>query len=164
MIALMFLGAGLTWLAFSWFLARKVPRWLAIKTVIAQGATSVVVMALLLFGPFVDEIVGMRQFERLCRERATVWTADSANSVIRAIKGDTKYVDLVGYWIPIKSQQIEYFNADTGERFLAYEILHTRGGRVARMVLLSGEHSCSPPAPNAMNYLDIDKLIKQGKS
>jgi hypothetical protein len=88
MVGLLFLAAGLTWLAFSWFLAWKVPRWLGIKTVSAQWAASAVAMALLLFGPFVDEILGMRQFEKLCRERATVWTAASAKSVTRAIKGD----------------------------------------------------------------------------
>jgi hypothetical protein len=161
MIGLMFMVAGMAWLAFSVFLALKVPQWLGIKTTGAQWVASALVFGLLLIGPFIDEIVGMQQFNKLCKERAVVWTAEDAISVTRAIKGETKYVDLPGYWIPIKSQQNEYINVDTGELFLKYEILHTRGGRIVGLVLLDGEHSCSPPVPNAMNRLNIDKLIKQ---
>lgn len=160
MIGLAFLSAAILWLGLSLWLALKLPAWLRVQSPARRSGVTATALAALIVGPFVDEIVGMRQFERLCRERATVWTSADASSVTRAIKGRTRFERLPGYWITIHSQQIEYLNAGSGKPFLKYEILHTKGGRIAGIALLGGEHSCSPPAPNAMNELNIDKLVK----
>ena len=118
---------------------------------------------MLLIGPFVDEIVGMQQFEKLCAERTVIWVDTDAALVKRATRGQTEFVDLSGYWIDIKAQKVTYLNKETGKIFISYEILHTSGGRIAKFFLLGGKHSCTPLAPNALNTLEIDKLISEGK-
>ncbi|MBL8372257.1 MAG: hypothetical protein JNK28_12795 [Burkholderiaceae bacterium] len=164
MIGLTFLAIGLLWLAFSVFVGRKLPRWLGIRNPAGKWAVTVAAVAVLLIGPFVDEIVGMRQFERLCKERAVVWVGPGAEKVTAAKKAATKQEDLSGYWIPIHSRKVVYLDAASGIPFLGYETLSTKGGRIARVALLGGEHSCRPPNPNAMNYLNIDKLLEEGKT
>ena len=69
MIGLTFLAIGLLWLAFSVFVGRKLPRWLGIRNPAGQWAVTVAAVAVLLVGPFVDHIVGMRQFQKLCDEQ-----------------------------------------------------------------------------------------------
>ncbi|MBI2728278.1 MAG: hypothetical protein HYX42_18720 [Polaromonas sp.] len=163
MIGSIFLGAAIFWLLLTVSLTIKIPRWFGLK-LYASWLLRLLMLPLLLVGPFVDEIVGMRQFEKLCQERAVVKLSPGASQVKRAKRAETRYVDLLGYWINIDAQQITYLNADTGEPFLTYEILRTKGGRIAGTALLGGVHSCSPPVPNAMNRLDIDKLVKQGSA
>ena len=164
MIGIMFLAAAVIWLAISLYFSLKVPSWLGMTGLYKPLIVSALVLAVLLIGPFVDEIIGMRQFEKLCKERAIVQVSVNADQVHRAARANLPTVALQGYWVKIESQPVAYIDLDTGRTFLKYDILHTKGGKVAGLALLDGEHSCSPPAPNAMNDLDIDRLITQGKS
>jgi len=138
-------------------------RWLGVKNAIGRLAIGFLLIAILLAAPFVDEIVGMQQFEELCAKRAVIWVDSGAGSVKRGTRGETKFVDLSGNWIHITAQKVTYLNKDTGKTFVSYEILHTSGGRIAKFFLLGGKHSCSPSVPNALNTLEIDKLISEGK-
>lgn len=157
MIFLIFLLVVAGWLALSVFLARRIPRWLGIER--HAKSASFAFFVLLLVAPAVQDIVGMLQFERLCKERAVLHVSPVADQVKRAVRSKTLYVDIPGYWVNVSAQQIAYLGADTGEPFLWYEILHTKGGIVGSIALLGGEHSCSPPDMSAMNRLDIDKLV-----
>lgn len=163
MIGFLFLGAALFWLGFTVYLIIIAPGWLGLKTT-TSWLLRLLLVPLLLVGPFMDEIVGRRQFETLCEERAVVWVAPNAEKVTAARKAATKHEDLSGYWIPIRSRKFEYLDAASGVPFMGYEAFSTKGGRIARIALLGGEHSCSPPAPNALNHLNIDKLLEQGKT
>ncbi len=165
MIGLAFLGVAILWLALTIYLTIKIPRWLGLVNR-TSWLLRLLLVPLMLVGPFIDEIVGMRQFEELCKERAVVKVSSNAAEVLRATRkrdGNLPMLELPGYWIKIQSQREGFIDVDTGKTFLSYEILHTRGGRIVGMALMGGEHSCSPPIPNAMNSLDIDKLLKQGK-
>jgi hypothetical protein len=162
MIGLMFLGVALLWLWLTVYLTVKAPRWLGLKSY-TSALLRLLLVPLLLVGPFVDEIVGMRQFERICQERAVVWVNPGAEKVTRAREGSERYEDLAGYWVPIRVRKIVFLDADSGEPFVGYEALSTKGGRIARIALLGGEHSCRPPNPNALNDLNIDKLLEQGR-
>lgn len=164
MIGLTFLAIGLLWLAFSIFVGRKLPRWLGIRNPAGQWAVTVAAVAVLLVGPFVDHIVGMWQFERLCGERAIIWTSADAKTVTKARRGETRTIILPSLWIVIRSQQTEYVNIDTGKPFLKHEMLYTKGGHLGGLLRLGNDYSCAPSIPNAMNELNIDKLIEQGKS
>lgn len=163
MIGLMFLCAALLWLLFTVYLTVKVPRWLGLKSHV-KWLARLLLVPILVVGPFVDEIVGMRQFERLCQERAVVWVKPGAEKVTKAREGPEKYEDLTGYWVPIRVRQIVYLDAESGIPFVGYVALSTKGGRIARIALLGGEHSCRPPNPNALNDLNIDKLLDQGRN
>ncbi len=110
--------------------------------------------------PAVQDIVGMWQFDRLCKERVTLHVSQGAEQVKRATRAKTQYVDIPGYWIKITAQKIAYLDAATGSPFLSYEILHTKGGLIGGITLLGGDHSCSPPDMSAMNRLEIDQLVK----
>ena len=69
MIGLLFLGAALLWLALSGYLALQLPKWFGVSKPVARWLTSAAVFLILLIGPFVDHIVGMRQFQKLCDEQ-----------------------------------------------------------------------------------------------
>ncbi len=164
MIGLLFMAMGLLWLALSWYLAKRLPNWLSIRHPIAQWLMRAMVMLLLLVGPFVDHVIGMAQFEGLCKERAVVWVGPGAEKVTAAKEAATKHEDLSGYWISIHSRKITFLDASTGIQFMGYETLSTKGGRIARIALMGGEHSCRPSNPNQLNQLNIDKLLEQGKN
>jgi len=163
MIGLTFLAIGLLWLAFSVFVGRKLPRWLGIRNPVAKWAVTVVAVAVLLIGPFVDHIVGMRQFQKLCDERTVIKISKTANQVIRAKQLVLPTTELSGYWIKIRSSPIVYIDADTSQEFLRYEILNTKGGRVGGLVMLEGSYQCLPKDYSPTKNLNIDKLLQQGK-
>ena len=162
MIGLLFLSLAILWLALVIYLTIKIPRWCGV--VRHAWLLRLLLVPLLLVGPFVDEILGMRQFEALCKERATsIWISPEAEQVKRARRVGSQFTNLAGYWINIESQLASYEDVDTGRTFLRYELLHTTGGRIAGITLLGGKHSCSPKDFSAMNRLNIDKLIQQGE-
>jgi hypothetical protein len=163
MIGLSFLAVGLAWLAFSIWFALRLGRWLGIKTPSAQKAVAAVALPILLIGPFVDHIIGMRQFERLCDERTVMKISESANQVIRAKQLAMPTVELSGYWIKIKSSPIVYVDVDTNQEFLRYEILNTKGGVVGGLVRLGNSYQCLPKDYSPTNDLNIDRLLRQGK-
>ncbi len=159
---LIFLLATGLWFAFCVFLARKIPGWIGAKRF--GLVLGVVIFPVLLVAPVVDEIIGMRQFEQLCKERAVVRVSPEAAQVTSAKISTSPVVNLAGYWIEIQSQTVVYLNAETGRPFYSYESLITKGGRVARIALMGGTHSCT--AKNIVetsNQLNLEKLLEQGK-
>ena len=161
MIGLSFLAVALLWLALVYYLTVNLPRWLGFKK--GVWPLRAVLLPLLLVGPFLDEIVGMKQFRTLCEERSVVQVSPGAEKVKRARDSERTTTELKGYWISIRSQPVEYIDSDSGSVFLKYEILHTKGGRIAGMTLMGGQHSCSPPDRSVLKRLDIDRLLQQGK-
>lgn len=65
MIGLMFYGAILLWLAFTVFLALKLPRWLGIKKHLKLW--SILFGVLIFFLPVLDEVLAYPQIRHLCR-------------------------------------------------------------------------------------------------
>jgi hypothetical protein len=161
MIGLMFLGVAILWLALTVYLTIKTPRWFGLKNY-ASWLLRLVLVPLLLVGPFVDEIVGMRQFERLCEESHKPWISADSEKVRRARRVDSPIVDLTGYWINIRSQPESFVDQESGGTFLKYRLLHTSGGRIAGIALLGGARSCAPDYSEINKRIDVDKLIKQG--
>ncbi|MES2831503.1 MAG: hypothetical protein V4695_05865 [Pseudomonadota bacterium] len=162
MIGLLFLGVALLWLVLTIYLTIKIPRWFGLKSS-SRWLLRLVLVPLLLVGPFVDEIVGMRQFKRLCEERAVFKVHPNSNYVKRAKQVYTDYAAVPGYWIDITSQKVSYIDLDTGIAFLNYEVFFTKGGRIAGIALMGGEHACSPKDKSEFERLKIKQLIEQGK-
>ncbi|MES2831501.1 MAG: hypothetical protein V4695_05855 [Pseudomonadota bacterium] len=162
MIGFLFLGVALLWLVLTVFLTIKIPRWLDLKSS-SRWLLRLALVPLLLVGPFVDEIVGMRQFKRLCEERAVFNVHPNSNHVNRAKEVYTDYTAVPGYWIDITSQKVSYIDLDTGIAFLSYEVFFTKGGRIAGIALMGGKHACSTRNKSEFDRLKIEQLIEQGK-
>jgi hypothetical protein len=162
MIGLLFLSVGIGWVWLAlWvalWVARKAPAWVGVKHPVGKSLLGAVVLAVLLVGPFVDHIIGVQQFEKLCDERTVMQVSPIANLVVRATR-----LELPGYWIKIRSSPVAYADADTGRQFLRYDILNTKGGRVAGFAMLGGSHQCTPKDYSPAERLNIDKLVEQGK-
>ena len=141
MIGLMFLAAGLLWLALAIYLIVRLPHWLRLKKFVRP--LQAVLLLLLLVMPFVDEIVGMRQFRALCEERTAPRIADDAASVEWAKVSDSKPQLLKGFVIDVEASTVSYVDSATEKVFLEYEYFKTRGGRIAGIALMEGWHSCS---------------------
>ncbi len=149
MIGLTFLAIGLLWLAFSVFVGRKLPRWLGIRNPAGKWAVTVAAVVVLLVGPFVDHIVGMWQFERLCDERTAPRIAANAADVEFAKVSDSASRVLDGFFIDIQVSTVSYVDPATGKALLEYEYFKTRGGRIAGLALIGGWNSCSAESKNS---------------
>ena len=160
MIGLLFLSLAILWLALVVYLTIKIPRWCGV--VRHAWLLRLLLVPLLLVGPFVDEIVGMRQFEELCKERTAIWMSPDAGQVKRAKRIGLLPTDVLGYWIEIRSQVVEYVDIDTGKTFVRYELLNTHGGRIAGARLMEGTISCQPKDGTLNSLIDIDKLVRHG--
>ena len=159
---LIFFGILGGWLFLSFYLPVKIPGWLGIKRY--GGLVTIVLIPLMLGSMFIDEVIGMRQFEQLCKERAVVWVSPEAGQVKRAKKVELPESLISGYWIQIESWQIRYLDADTNKPFFSYETLITKGGRIASIALMGGVHACKPKnLIETYKQLDIDKLSDEGK-
>ena len=162
MIGLAFLAIALVWLALSALLAAKLPKWFGVAKPEWRWSISAALFLLFLIGPFVDHAVGMKQFERLCEERAVMQVGPTATRVVRAKRLDLPTTALEGYWIEIRASSVVYLDADTGQEFLRYDILNTNGGRIAGFAMLGGSYQCTPKDYTPAKRLNIDKLVEQG--
>lgn len=156
MIGLSFLAVALLWLALAFYLTAKLPLWLGLKKLI--WPLRIVLLSILLVGPFVDEIVGMRQFRALCEEQTTISVSSDAGSVRRARDISVEKQILPGYWINIWASRRTYFDLDTGKEFLSYPVYRTQGGRVAGLALLGGWHFCSAESSDNRNNQQFKNL------
>ena len=143
MIGLTFLAIGLLWLAFSVFVGIKLPKWLGIRNAVGQWAVTVTTVGVLLVGPFVDHIVGMRQFRKLCDEQTGLQILPSAANTKKAKELSAQSLPLNGYAITIKQQARKIIDNDTGKEIAQYNYFSTGGGRIGSLFMMGGEHACS---------------------
>jgi hypothetical protein len=98
---------------------------------------SVVVFAVLLPLPLIDEIVGGRQFEQLCKENSTI-QVDRATAVGKTVYYDPQpRVEMKGSWIRIVLQPHRFVDAKTSEFVIGYNTLIATGGRFIQMLGIS---------------------------
>lgn len=147
MIGLSFLAVGLIWLALSWTLVTRLPKWLSIKRPLAQWSLRALLLLLLLIGPFVDHIVGMWQFDNLCAEETRLWVSPNAGKTKRG-KGLSGSSELMkDYFISIKRTKKIVIDLDTNEVIARYNYFATHGGRFGPLLSLGGEQVCSVTDP-----------------
>lgn len=161
MIGMMFLAVGLLWLALSWYIAKRVPVWSSIRQPIAQWLMRAVVMLVLLVGPFVDHIVGMRQFEKLCAEDGRLEISPAAANTTRARELSGQFEALKGYAIPIDRQVRRIVDLDTGEKIAQYKYFSTPGGVVGKLPQLGGLFTCSASLRGHVDALALKELATQ---
>jgi hypothetical protein len=163
MIGLSFLAAGLAWLALSWYLATRLPVWLGIVKPAWQWPISALLLAAFLIGPFLDHIVGMRQFDKLCKEQTGLQISPKAENVKRGIQLSSAPQLLKGYAIPIKQRTDSIVDLGTSEVVAQYKHFSTVGGRVGGMVRLGGAYECAifqSNHPDFSKYLGLKNQIE----
>lgn len=160
---LVFILLAGVWLAVALMLSINIPKWLGMKPFLGW-VLCMLLLPVLLVAPFVDDIVGMRQFEQLCKERAVVRISPEASQVKRAQRLDSVTMELPGRWIKIESQSGGYVDLDTKKPFMTFEAFHTKGGRIAAIAMMGGSHSCFPKDEGLiLKRLNMDQLLEQGK-
>lgn len=152
MIGLSFLAIGLFWLWLSWSLASHFPSWLGIAKPLGRWVLISTVLLLLMVGPFIDHIVGMRQFKRLCDEQTELQIFSAAENAKRARELPAKLELLAGNIIPIERQHRKIIDADTNELIATYNYFTTGGGRLGGVIMLGGQYSCSISQPRHVNH------------
>jgi hypothetical protein len=161
MIGLMFLGIFALWIWLAVYLGLRIPKWFEWQW---KNLISVLLIPVIAAAPFVDEVLGMRQFKQLCKERDVVHLSPNASQVKRATGVYGPYVELPGYWITIRAWRVAYIDIDSAKTFYSYERLYTKGGRIAGALLMGGEHSCEPrESQEIVRRLHINKLLDEGR-
>jgi hypothetical protein len=116
---------------------------------------------LLLVGPFVDHIVGMRQFEQLCAEDGRLQISPAAANTKRANELYGQFETLEGYAIPIEGQVRRIVDSDTGEQIAQYKYFSTPGGRIGKLPELGGRFTCSASGRTHIDSKKLDALAAQ---
>jgi len=126
---------------------------------------SILLFPIVLTAPFADELIGQWQFSRLCEREAVVTLSPDWEKVKRARDKKKPIVVLDGYAIPIRSQNDEYLDIDTGRTFVSYQRFHTNGGFLRRNLLgLEGSTTCRPkPLESAYTEIHLQTLLDNGK-
>ena len=164
MIGLLFLSLAILWLALVVYLTIKIPRWCGVVRHVAL--LRLLLFPLLLVGPFVDEIVGMRQFEKLCEERALLIVSADAELVKRAKVTHSDLQELPGYWIGISASRSSYIDIDTGKVFMTFDDFATHGGLFGGATYLGGLRWCGAQRDRQFEALakriNLQKLLDAG--
>lgn len=97
----------------------------------------ILVFVVMLPLPLIDEIVGGRQFEQLCKENSTI-RVDRATAVGKTVYlAQTPDVEIRGTWVRVVLKRWRYVDVKTGEIVVSYNTLQAEGGRLARTLGLS---------------------------
>jgi hypothetical protein len=115
--------------------------------------------------PLVDEIVGGRQFEQLCKENSTIHVdrvSAAGKTVYLAELPDTQ---IDGAWVPIRKQPWTFVDVTTGETIISYNIFYATGGRLIRTlgisegnVPLTFKGSCAPTGDDRANVFIFNAI------
>jgi hypothetical protein len=98
---------------------------------------ALVIFAVLIPLPLIDELVGGRQFEQLCEENSAI-KVDRATAVGRTVYFDEQPpVEINGTWVKVVMQPHRFVDAATGEFVFSYNTLTAVGGRLIRILGIS---------------------------
>jgi hypothetical protein len=118
------LQAGL-WFLFVWWVCRRlIPSTENKSKRTLPRAALLVVLAPL---PFMDEIVGMVQFQRLCAANTLVVQPGAGSRSVRLQSGAQAKVS--GTWVPVYRTPFTFVDAKTGDIVAKFDYFTARGGR-----------------------------------
>jgi hypothetical protein len=87
--------------------------------------------------PLVDEIVGGRQFKKLCEENSTI-QFDRVKAAGKTVYLNTlPEIDIKGTWVSVKLHHWEFVDVKTDEPVVSYSTLRAKGGRFIRTLGIS---------------------------
>lgn len=97
-----------------------------------QGPAKTTVALALIASPFVDEVIGMYQFNALCKANG-IESADVSRAVGKSVVRDpTKFERIQWEIMPMKYSRKIYRDADTGEVLIEFNDYYASGGWVMR--------------------------------
>lgn len=135
MIGLLLIATFVIWLTGCIWLADRLgnlaakPQW--------RAATKLGIFAALVSIPFVDELIGKRQFQALCRTHG-IESADVSKARGKTVKvsyGERRPIP--GTILPIDDNMVSIRDSDTGEVLVQYRNYYAAGGWVMRYTWLS---------------------------
>jgi len=87
--------------------------------------------------PLVDEMVGKKQFEQLCKDNSTIQVdrATAAGKTVYLAKMPD--VEIKGTWVRVVLKPWRYVDAKTGEPVVSYNTLIAEGGRFIQTLGIS---------------------------
>ena len=162
MIGLTALAIGLLWLALSVLLAIKLPKWFGASKPVWSGLLGCAIFLILMVGPFVDHVVGMRQFQKLCDEQTGLQIYPNSVNTKRGQETSSKRELVNGAVISINRTVSTITDLDTGEVIARYNYFSTKGGVIGSVLMLGGEHVCSidgPRHPQHDQYVTLKSRI-----
>lgn len=132
-----------------------VPKW--------RPLVGIILFAILLPFPFIDELIGKWQFERLCQENSTIYIAPDAKGRTVYLASGTPEEAVKGTWgVPIWIRQWRHVDTTTGETIVSYNSLRASRGWFVRQFLsfMGGpmlfKGSCRP------SNVNVEMLNKSG--
>ena len=156
MIGFSFLVAGLLWLVAAAWLSSRIPHWLSIQK--HRTPLSVALFPVIVLLPFLDHIIGMRQFHKLCEEQTRLRLTPNAENTSRAREEGAGVSVVTGFPIEITRLRMNFVDLETGSQIASYDILRTPGGRIGGLVQMGGKYECSVGDPSHVDrkkYLDL---------
>ena len=160
MMGIFFLTILGLWIIAAVALSYRIPRWLGIKK--HPGITGVLLFPLVAVFPVADDLIGRWQFDRLCEREAVVTLSPDWEKVKRARNREIPTVNIDGYFIPIRSQRMEYFDVETGKTFYTRQAFHMYGGFL--MGRFGQNISCWPKEVNSTSKkINLDRLLNKGE-
>lgn len=133
-------GIFLIAVAVAWLIAVVVvTRWVArrFNSLTMKVVSWMILVPTLMTAPLVDELIGKRQFEQLCKDNATIHV-DRETAV-----GKTVYfvpqpaVEVKGTWVRVVLKLRRFVDATTGETVVTYNELMADGGWLVRTLIIS---------------------------
>lgn len=135
MTGIYLLFVAVIWLAFVGWLSKTIAGKLS-KTTWRRPIAMVIFVALLPL-PLIDEIIGGRQFEQLCKDNSTI-QVDRVTAVGRTVYlAQTPDVEIKGTWLRFVLKPWRFVDVTTGESIVSYNTVMASGGRFIRSVGIS---------------------------
>jgi hypothetical protein len=134
MTGLFLIAVGLGWLGICIWLTGTIPDRLPNKW---RPAATLLIFALLLPLPLLDEIVGSRQFAELCKRNDTVQVdrGRAKGKIVYLLDQSDTWVE--GVALPIRSQKWTFVDSTTREPVVEWKQLYATGGVLIRTLQIS---------------------------
>lgn len=133
-------GILLIAVAFAWLIAVVVvTRWVArrFNSPTMKVVSWMILLPALMVAPLVDELIGKRQFEQLCKENSTI-QVDRAKAVGKTVYlAKTADVEIKDKWVRIVLKPVRFVDVTTGEPVVSYSELMADGGWLVRTLIIS---------------------------
>lgn len=151
---------GILWLVIAFFVVKFISK--PLPEIWWTYLLRVVLFLALLPLPIIDEIVGARQFEKLCKENSTIQVDRTKAAGKTVYLAEVSDVQIKGTWVPVWLQSRRYVDATTGETLISYNTLRAGSGMLGPTSLgpLTFDGECVSPNRPATNDLFRELGIK----
>lgn len=159
MIGFLFVATVAIWFGVSVWIALQVGK--LVSKPALRVPTRAGIFLLMILAPFVDEVIGKHQFERLCEVNG-IQSAEL--SKVRGKRVKIAYgerLPVAGTILPVKQSEVKFTDSASGEVVIHYKNYYTAGGWLMRYTWLStGAKGAMLFDGNGCGLAREDRLIK----